>query len=136
MTAFALSEPHAGTDVAALSLRATRDGDAWRLDGEKTWISNAPDADLYAVFARSSDGAGARGLTAFLVPGNAAGLTGEPIELLSPHPIGRLTFDGVRVESRYVLGAVDQGFAVAMQTLDMFRPSVGAFAVGMASCGD
>ncbi len=133
VTAFALSEPHAGTDVAALSLRATRDGDAWRLDGEKTWISNAPDADLYAVFARSSDGAGARGLTAFLVPGTAAGLTGEPIELLSPHPIGRLTFDGVRVESRYVLGAVDQGFAVAMQTLDMFRPSVGAFAVGMAT---
>jgi alkylation response protein AidB-like acyl-CoA dehydrogenase len=133
VTAFALSEPQAGTDVAALSLRAVRDGDAWRLDGEKTWISNAPDADLYVVFARSSDGPAARGLTAFLVPGTAAGLTGEPIELLSPHPIGRLTFDAVSVDPRHVLGDVDQGFAVAMQTLDMFRPSVGAFAVGMAT---
>lgn len=133
VTAFALSEPQAGTDVAALSLRATRDGDGWRLDGEKTWISNAPDADLYTVFARSSDGPGARGLTAFLVPGDAAGLTGERIELLSPHPIGRLLFDGVRVESRYLLGDVDHGFAVAMRTLDMFRPSVGAFAIGMAN---
>ena len=133
VTAFALSEPQAGTDVAALSLRATQEGDAWRLDGEKTWISNAPDADLYTVFARSSEQPGARGLTAFLVPGSAAGLTGEPIELLSPHPIGRLMFDGVRIEARYVLGTVDQGFSVAMQTLDMFRPSVGAFAIGMAS---
>jgi acyl-CoA dehydrogenase len=133
VTAFALSEPQAGTDVAALSLRATQEGDAWRLDGEKTWISNAPDADLYTVFARSSEEPGARGLTAFLVPGNAAGLTGEPIELLSPHPIGRLMCDGVRIEARYVLGTVDQGFSVAMQTLDMFRPSVGAFAIGMAS---
>ena len=129
---FALSEPQAGSDVAALSLRAERDGAGWRLNGVKTWISNAPDADVYAVFARSTEGTGARGLTAFLVPGDAPGLTGEPIHLVSPHPIGRLEFEDVPVPDEYVLGEVDQGFAVAMSTLDMFRPSVGAFAVGMA----
>jgi alkylation response protein AidB-like acyl-CoA dehydrogenase len=130
--AFALSEPQAGTDVAALSLRARRDGDGWRLSGVKTWISNAPDADVYAVFARTSPDAGARGLTGFLVPGASAGLGGERIELLAPHPIGRLQFDDVYVPSHYVLGEVDRGFQVAMRTLDMFRPSVGAFAIGMA----
>ncbi len=132
VTGFALSEPDAGTDVAAVALMATRDGEGWRLTGEKTWISNAPDADLYAVFARSSEGLGARGLTAFLVPGDAPGLTGERIELVAPHPIGRLIFEQVYVGSQHVLGEVDRGFAVAMQTLDMFRPSVGAFAIGMA----
>jgi alkylation response protein AidB-like acyl-CoA dehydrogenase len=132
VTGFALSEPEAGTDVAALSLKATRDGEGWRLRGEKTWISNAPDADLYVVFARSSEGSGARGLTAFLVPGQTAGLSGERITLISPHPIGRLIFDDVHVGPEYVLGEVDRGFAVAMQTLDLFRPSVGAFAIGMA----
>jgi alkylation response protein AidB-like acyl-CoA dehydrogenase len=130
--AFALSEPQAGTDVAALSLQARRDGDGWRLRGVKTWISNAPDADLYAVFARTTPDAGARGLTGFLVPGASDGLTGERLELLAPHPIGRLRFDDVYVPSHYVLGEVDRGFGVAMRTLDMFRPSVGAFAVGMA----
>jgi len=130
--AFALSEPQAGTDVAALALRAQPDDDGWRLTGEKTWISNAPDADIYCVFARTTEGAGAGGLTGFLVPGNTPGLSGERIELLSPHPIGHLVFDGVRVPAQYVLGEVDRGFAVAMRTLDMFRPSVGAFAVGMA----
>jgi acyl-CoA dehydrogenase len=132
VTGFALSEPQAGSDVAALSLRATRDGEGWRLSGEKTWISNAPDADLYSVFARSTETAGARGLTAFAVPGNAPGLTGERLTLLSPHPIGRLVFDDVYVPPEYVLGEVDRGFGVAMRTLDLFRPSVGAFAVGMA----
>jgi len=132
VTGFALSEPDAGSDVAALALRANRDGEGWRLTGEKTWISNAPDGDLYAVFARTTDGAGARGLTAFLVPGSADGLGGRRIELVSPHPIGTLTFDGVHVPDADVLGEVDRGFAVAMRTLDMFRPSVGAFAVGMA----
>ncbi len=132
VTGFALSEPQAGSDVAALALTATRDGDGWRLTGEKTWISNAPDADLYSVFARSSDGAGARGLTAFIVPGDAPGLRGERITLVSPHPIGRLIFEDVHVAPEYVLGEVDRGFAVAMRTLDMFRPSVGAFAIGMA----
>ncbi|MBV9818789.1 MAG: acyl-CoA dehydrogenase family protein [Solirubrobacterales bacterium] len=131
---FALSEPQAGSDVAGLALSARRDDDAggWRLNGQKTWISNAPDADVYSVFARTTPGAGARGLTAFLVPGGAEGLIGHRIELVSPHPIGTLVFEDVRVPPEYVLGEVDHGFAVAMRTLDMFRPSVGAFAVGMA----
>jgi alkylation response protein AidB-like acyl-CoA dehydrogenase len=130
---FALTEPQAGSDVAALALRAEPDGHGgFLLTGEKTYISNAPDADVYSVFARTREGAGARGLTAFAVPREADGLSGEPIALLAPHPIGRLVFDGVAVPAEWVLGEVDRGFAVAMGTLDRFRPSVGAFAVGMA----
>lgn len=129
---FALTEPQAGSDVASLALKAERDGDGYRLSGEKIWISNAPEADVYSVFARTSEGAGARGLTAFLVPRASDGLGGESLRLLSPHPIGRLVFDGVWVPEENVLGEVDRGFAVAMLTLDMFRPSVGAFAIGMA----
>lgn len=132
VAAFALTEPDAGSDAAALALRAGRDGTGWRLHGEKMWISNAPEADVYTVFARTTPGAGARGVTAFAVAGDAAGLSGEHLDMLSPHPIGRLRFDGVRVEREDVLGEVDAGFRVAMRTLDLFRPSVGAFAVGMA----
>jgi acyl-CoA dehydrogenase len=132
VAAFALSEPDAGTDVAALSLRAEPDGDGYRLNGEKVWISNAPEADLYSVFARTTEGAGARGLTGFAVPRESLGLSGEAIEMLSPHPIGRLIFEDVFVPAEAVLGEVDRGMAVAMRTLDLFRPSVGAFAVGMA----
>jgi acyl-CoA dehydrogenase len=132
VAAFALSEPEAGSDAAALRLRADRDGDGWRLTGEKTWISNAPEADVYAVFARTTPAARARGITAFIVDGRAPGLSGERLEMLSPHAIGRLVFDGVRVERTDVLGEVDAGFRVAMRTLDVLRPSVGAFAVGMA----
>lgn len=131
VAAFALTEPGAGSDAAALSLRAEADGDGWRLTGEKLWISNAPDADVYTVFARTS-GAGARGVTAFAVAGDSPGLSGGHLDMLSPHPIGSLSFDGVRVERDDVLGEVDAGFRVAMRTLDLFRPSVGAFAVGMA----
>jgi len=133
VAAFALSEPGAGTDAAALALAAEADGDGWRLTGEKIWISNAPDADLYTVFARTSPDAGARGVTAFVVSGDAAGLSGEPIDMLAPHAIGRLVFDGVSVGPGDVLGDVNAGFRVAMRTLDLFRPSVGAFAVGMAA---
>jgi acyl-CoA dehydrogenase len=129
---FALSEPQAGSNIAALTMRADRDGAGWRLNGTKTWISNASDADFYSVFARSTEGAGARGLTGFLVPGESPGITGERIDRIAPHPIGRLHFEDVHVPSGYVLGEPDRGFAVAMRTLDMFRPSVGAFAVGMA----
>ncbi|WAL98448.1 acyl-CoA dehydrogenase family protein [Streptomyces sp. Je 1-369] len=133
VAAFALSEPGAGSDAAALSLAAEPDGSGgWRLTGEKCWISNAPEADFYSVFARTSPGAGSRGVTAFLVPADRAGLTGTPLEMLSPHPIGALAFDGVRVGTEDVLGEVDRGFRVAMTTLNRFRPSVGAFAVGMA----
>ena len=130
---FALSEPDAGSDAAGLALRADRDTDgSWRLTGEKLWISNAPEADVYSVFARTTEGARARGVTAFVVAGDADGLSGEPLDMVAPHAIGGLVFDGVRVTADDVLGAVDGGFAVAMRTLDLFRPSVGAFAVGMA----
>jgi acyl-CoA dehydrogenase len=132
VAAFALSEPEAGSDAAALRLCAEPDGDGWRLTGEKTWISNAPEADVYAVFARTTPAARARGITAFIVDGRAPDLSGERLEMLSPHAIGRLVFDGVRVERADVLGEVDAGFRVAMRTLDVLRPSVGAFAVGMA----
>jgi len=133
VAAFALSEPSAGSDAAALALAADRDGDGWRLTGEKTWISNAPEADFYTVFARTTPGAGARGVSAFLVPAGRPGLTGSRLDMLSPHPIGSLAFDGVPVRPADLLGEVDRGFRVAMRTLDLFRPSVGAFAVGMAT---
>ncbi|MEU3897224.1 acyl-CoA dehydrogenase family protein [Streptomyces sp. NPDC045251] len=118
---------------AGASLAAHRDGpSAWRLTGEKCWISNAPEADFYTVFARTTPGAGARGVTAFLVPADRPGLTGTPLDMLSPHPIGALAFDAVPVTADDVLGEADRGFRVAMGTLNLFRPSVGAFAVGMA----
>ncbi|MGW0863339.1 acyl-CoA dehydrogenase family protein [Streptomyces sp. NPDC002611] len=133
VAAFALSEPGAGSDAAALALRADRDGpDRWRLTGEKCWISNAPEADFYTVFARTAPDAGARGVTAFLLPADRPGLTGTGLDMLSPHPIGSLDFDAVPVTAEDVLGEVDRGFRVAMGTLNLFRPSVGAFAVGMA----
>ena len=132
VAAFALSEAGAGSDAAALALSASRDGDGWVLYGEKLWISNAPEADVYTVFARTTAEAGARGVTAFAVAGDAPGLSGEHLDLLAPHAIGRLVLDGVRVGPEDVLGEVDRGFVVAMRTLDLFRPSVGAFAVGMA----
>ncbi|WP_409469029.1 acyl-CoA dehydrogenase family protein [Streptomyces sp. HC307] len=133
VAAFALSEPGAGSDAAALSLAAEPDGPSrWRLTGEKCWISNAPEADHYTVFARTTPGAGARGVTAFLVPGDRPGLTGTGLDMLSPHPIGALDFDAVPVTADDVLGEADRGFRVAMGTLNLFRPSVGAFAVGMA----
>lgn len=134
VAAFALSEPGAGSDAAALALAAEPDGDGWRLTGEKTWISNAPEADVTTVFARTGTAAGARGITAFLVPGDRPGLTGEPLRMLAPHAIGTLRFDGVRVGRADLLGEAGRGFAVAMETLRLFRPSVGAFAVGMAQC--
>ncbi|MDQ4026878.1 MAG: acyl-CoA dehydrogenase family protein, partial [Actinomycetota bacterium] len=132
VAAFALTEPGAGSDAAAIALSAERDGDAWRLSGSKKWISNAPDADVYVVFARTSPGARSRGVTAFVVSGDSAGLSGTHLELLGDHPIGSLEFDAVRVPAECVLGEVDRGFQVAMRTLFLFRPSVGAAAVGMA----
>ena len=151
VAAFALTEPGAGSDAAALELRAEPEPEpgqapesggalaaeadgrtGWRLTGEKCWISNAPEADFYTVFARTTPGAGARGVTAFLVPADRTGLTGTALDMLSPHPIGALDFDAVPVTADDVLGEVDRGFRVAMGTLNQFRPSVGAFAVGMA----
>ncbi|MER7395005.1 acyl-CoA dehydrogenase family protein [Streptomyces sp. NPDC000151] len=135
VAAFALSEPGAGSDAAALSLAAEPDGpggSGWRLTGEKCWISNAPEADFATVFARTGEAPGARGVTAFLVPADRPGLSGEHLDMLSPHPIGTLVFDGVPVTRADVLGEPGHGFGVAMRTLNLFRPSVGAFAVGMA----
>jgi alkylation response protein AidB-like acyl-CoA dehydrogenase len=132
IAAFALTEPDAGTDAAALAMRAERDSNGFRLTGVKKWISNAPDADVYTVFARTGAETGARGVTAFVVPGDADGVGGESLELVAPHAIGTVELDGVLVAEDHVLGEVDRGFAVAMRTLDLFRASVGAFAVGMA----
>jgi alkylation response protein AidB-like acyl-CoA dehydrogenase len=132
VSAFAMTEPSAGSDAAALALEARRDGNGYRLTGRKTFISNAPEADVYTLFARTTPDAGAKGVTAFVVPGDSEGLSGQPLVLVSRHPIGTLELDGVFVPDDHVLGDVDGGFRVAMQTLDLFRPSVGAFAVGMA----
>jgi acyl-CoA dehydrogenase len=132
VAAFALTEPEHGTDAAALELRAERDGSGFRLTGRKTWISNAPDADVYVLFARTTPQAKALGITAFLIPRDSPGLRGMPLELLSDHPVGLLELDGLLAGPDQVLGEVDRGFRVAMRTLDQFRPSVGAFSVGIA----
>jgi alkylation response protein AidB-like acyl-CoA dehydrogenase len=132
VAAFALTEPDAGTDAGALALQAERDGKGYRLSGTKVFISNAPDADVYTIFARTTPGAGTKGITAFIVNGDAKGLSGSVLHLLSAHPIGRLGLDGVFVSEGQVLGEVDGGFRLAMRTLDLFRPSVGASVIGMA----
>jgi acyl-CoA dehydrogenase len=133
VAAFALSEPDAGSDVANLSLKAEPTGDGgFVLNGEKVWISNAPEADLYSVFARTTEGAGARGLTGFSVPRESPGVSGAVLEMISPHALGTVVFEDVHVPAEAVLGEVDRGMSVAMRTLDLFRPSVGAFAIGMA----
>ncbi|MSP59989.1 MAG: acyl-CoA dehydrogenase [Myxococcales bacterium] len=127
--AFAITEPEAGSDVSAVATRARRGGDHYLLDGEKTFISNAGIADSYVVFARTSDDRH-RGLTAFLVDGAAPGLTTTPIELIAPHPIGRLMLQDCPGER---IGDEGDGFRIAMATLDRFRTSVGAAAAGMAA---
>ncbi|HMN81431.1 MAG TPA: acyl-CoA dehydrogenase family protein [Burkholderiaceae bacterium] len=133
IAAFALSEPDAGSDVAAMTTRATRDGDGWRLDGCKTWISNGGIADFYCVFARTEDTPGARGISAFLVPAGTPGLTiAERIDIVAPHPLATLRFDGCRIPADHLLGEQGQGFKLAMQTLDIFRASVAGAALGFA----
>jgi acyl-CoA dehydrogenase len=130
--AFALSEREAGSDVAAIVSRARRDGDTYVLDGEKTWISNAGLADLYVVFARTGE-EGSRGLSAFALETGARGFSmGERIETISPHPLGTLHFDGVRVPATQRIGQEGEGFKIAMATLDVFRSTVGAAALGFA----
>jgi acyl-CoA dehydrogenase len=132
IAAFALSEREAGSDVGALVMRARRDGDRYVLEGEKAWISNAGLADFYVVFARTGE-PGTRGITAFVVDADAAGLsTGESIETISPHPIGSVRFDGVVVPASQRIGDEGRGFKVAMATLDVFRTTVGAAALGFA----
>ncbi len=133
IAAFALSEPDAGSDVGALTSSARRDGDSWVLDGTKTWISNGGIADFYCVFARAQGTTGARGISAFLVPANAPGLVvAERIEVIAPHPLARLVFEGCRVPASALIGVEGEGFKVAMRTLDVFRASVAAAALGFA----
>ncbi|MBU8542146.1 MULTISPECIES: acyl-CoA dehydrogenase family protein [Roseomonadaceae] len=134
LAAFALSEPEAGSDVSALALTATPDGNGhYRLNGEKTWISNGGIAATYIVFARTGEAPGAKGLSAFLVPADAPGLTvAERIEVTAPHPLARLYFADVRVSAEDLLGKPGEGFKVAMSTLDVFRATVGAAALGFA----
>ncbi|MGF6272866.1 acyl-CoA dehydrogenase [Massilia sp. UYP11] len=141
IAAFALSEPDAGSDVAAMRCAARRDGDDWVLDGEKTWISNGGIADFYVVFARTGDGGkggegggrGSKGISAFIVDAATPGLEiAERIDVIAPHPLARLRFAGCRVPAGCLIGAEGQGFKVAMATLDVFRTSVAAAALGFA----
>jgi acyl-CoA dehydrogenase len=133
IAAFALSEPEAGSDVAALETTAVPDGDDYVLDGTKTWISNGGLAGFYTVFARTGEAPGARGLTAFVVDADTPGLrVTERIPVIAPHPLATLELDGVRVPAAQRLGAPGEGFKVAMATLDVFRPTVGAAALGFA----
>jgi len=133
IAAFALSEPEAGSDVSALATTARRDGDEFILDGEKTWISNGGIADYYTVFARTGKAPGARGLSAFIVDAGTPGLSiAERINLIAPHPLARLRFDNCRVPASAMLGKAGRGFQQAMATLDIFRSTVGAAALGFA----
>src|SRR2546423_5665427 len=133
IAAFAIAEADAGSDVSALKTTARRDGDSYIIDGAKTFISNAGLADFYTVFAKTDAEAGHRGISAFLVERDAAGFAVEArLELIAPHPIGRLRFDGCRVPATNRLGDEGAGFKIAMQTLDTFRPTVGAAACGLA----
>jgi acyl-CoA dehydrogenase len=130
---FAVTEPAAGSDVAATATTAERVPDGWRLTGEKTYISNGGIADVYVVVARTGEGERARGLSALLVPATSAGLTvAERIDVLAPHPLARLRLDGVTVPEGALVGRPGQGFAIAMAVLDHFRPTVGAAALGLA----
>ena len=131
--AFALSEPGSGSDVAAMACTARAEGDHYVLDGEKTWISNGGIADFYVVFARSGEAPGSRGLSAFVVEADAPGFAvAERIETIAPHPLALLRFDNCRIPRANLVGAPGQGFKVAMQTLDIFRTSVAAAALGFA----
>jgi len=133
LAAFALSEPDAGSDVSAISTTAKRDGRFWRLDGVKTWISNAGLAAFYVVFARTGEGPGTKGLSAFIVDSESRGLdTSERIDVIAPHPLGMLRLTDCRIPADCLLGEPGQGFKIAMATLDVFRSTVGAVALGFA----
>lgn len=133
IAAFALSEPDAGSDVAALACEARLDGDHYVLNGAKTWISNGGIADFYCVFARTGEAPGARGISAFVVDAGTPGFEiSERIDLIAPHPLATITFDGCRIPVSHRLGDAGQGFKLAMMTLDIFRASVAAAALGFA----
>lgn len=133
IAAFALSEPDAGSDVAAMTCEARLDGDSYVINGEKTWISNGGIADFYCVFVRTGEAPGARGISAFVVDADTPGLTiAERIEVIAPHPLARLRFENCRIPVSQRLGDAGQGFKIAMMTLDIFRASVAAAALGFA----
>ena len=133
IAAFALSEPDAGSDVAAMAMTATKVADGWRLDGIKTWISNGGIADHYVLFARTGELPGTKGISAFIVDAATPGLAiAERIEVIAPHPLATLRFDACVVPDAALLGQPGEGFKIAMATLDIFRPTVGAAALGMA----
>lgn len=133
IAAFSLSEPEAGSDVAAMSCSARVDGDQWVLNGTKTWISNAGIADFYTVFARTDDTGGAKGISCFVVEAGTPGFeVTERIDLVAPHPLGTLTFSDCRIPRAHLVGEEGRGFGIAMATLDVFRSTVAAAALGMA----
>jgi len=133
IAAFALSEPNAGSDVAAMACEARESDEHYRLNGEKTWISNGGIADFYVVFARTGEAPGSRGISAFIVDAGTPGFEiAERIDVIAPHPLARLRFSDCRVPKSRLLGAPGQGFKIAMQTLDIFRTSVAAAALGFA----
>lgn len=132
ISAFALTEPQSGSDVANSTMTARDDGDAWVLDGEKTWISNGGIADVYTLFARTG-GEGARGLSAFILPKDTPGFEiAERLDTIAPHPLATLRFDGARLPKSALIGEVGQGFKIAMSVLDVFRTTVAAAALGFA----
>ena len=133
IAAFALSEPKSGSDVANLEMSATREGDRYLLNGEKTWISNGGIADVYVVFARTGEGPGAKGISAFLVPADLKGFSiAERIDVIAPHPLARIKFANAAIPGGAIIGAPGEGFKIAMTVLDTFRSTVGAAALGFA----
>ncbi len=133
LSAFALSEPRSGSDVANMDMMAVANGSDYVLNGEKTWISNGGIADVYTVFARTGEAPGARGISAFIVPADTPGLeVAERLEVVAPHPLARIAFNDCRVPADAMIGRSGDGFKIAMSVLDLFRPTVGAAALGFA----
>jgi acyl-CoA dehydrogenase len=133
LAAFALSEKDAGSDVGAMTCAARADGESYVLDGEKTWISNGGIADVYTVFARTGEAPGTRGISAFVVFADDPGFSiAERIEVMAPHPLATIRFEACRIPAARRLGAPAEGFKIAMRTLDIFRASVAAAALGFA----
>jgi acyl-CoA dehydrogenase len=131
IAAFAMTEPECGSDAANMSTSAMREGNEWVLVGEKTYISNGGIADFYVTFARTGEGEGARGLSAFIVPAEAVTVA-ERIEVIAPHPLARLKYDNVRIPVDAIIGEPGEGFRIGMETLNLFRVTVGAAALGFA----
>ena len=131
IAAFAMTEPECGSDAANMATSAMRDGNEWVLVGEKSYISNGGIADFYVTFARTGEGEGARGLSAFIVPADAVTVA-ERIEVIAPHPLARLKYDNVRIPASSIIGEPGEGFRIGMETLNLFRVTVGAAALGFA----